>query len=65
LYIDKIPTLYEWAGGNAVFEKLTKAFYDKVRTMTTAGTQMVAHHVGKMLDEPKRKRWIQLFRYGR
>lgn len=21
---------------------------------------MVAHHIGKMLDEPKRKRWIQL-----
>lgn len=22
---------------------------------------MVAHHIGKMLDEPKRKRWTQLF----
>src|SRR3982750_4192806 len=22
--------------------------------------QMVAHHLGKMLDEPKRKRWMQL-----
>jgi hemoglobin len=21
---------------------------------------MIAHHIGKMLDEPKRKRWIQL-----
>jgi hemoglobin len=21
---------------------------------------MIAHHIGKMLDEPKRKRWVQL-----
>lgn len=25
-----IPTLYEWAGGMPVFEKLTQIFYDKV-----------------------------------
>ena len=25
------PTLYEWAGGTEAFERLTQAFYDKVR----------------------------------
>jgi len=27
---DDVPTLAEWAGGDAVFEKLTKRFYEKV-----------------------------------
>jgi len=92
----KIPTLYEWAGGNDAFERLTKVFYEKVlkdellgpvfKNMSsehakhvahfigevfggpplyTAGdngshAHMVAHHVGKMLDEEKRKRWLNL-----
>lgn len=92
----QIPTLYEWAGGTAALEKLTKVFYDKVfkdellypvfKDMSPEHSQhvahfigevfggpklytegdkgshahMVAHHIGKMLDETKRKRWIQL-----
>lgn len=92
----KIPTLYEWAGGNEALEKLTKVFYEKVlkddlvgpvfrnmspehsrhvahfigevfggpSTYTTddkgSHANMVAHHVGKMLDETKRKRWMEL-----
>lgn len=95
--MQKTPTLYEWAGGKEVMEKLTKAFYDKVLkdellypvfksmgpdhpkhvahfiaevfggpSLYTGGdrgshARMVAHHVGKMLDETKRKRWIALF----
>ena len=94
--MDSIPTLYEWAGGNDAFEKLTKAFYEKVLkdkllgpvfknmspehskhvahfigevfggpSLYTTGdngshAHTVAHHVGKMLDEEKRKRWLQL-----
>ena len=90
------PTLYEWAGGTEVFEKLTQRFYDKVleddllnpvfKSMSeehrkhvahfiaevfggpklyTDGDQgsharMIQHHLGKMLDEAKRKRWIHL-----
>jgi hemoglobin len=27
---DSTPTLYEWAGGMPAFERLTRAFYDKV-----------------------------------
>lgn len=90
------PTLYEWAGGKEVLEKLTTVFYDKVfkdellypvfKNMSgdhakhvahfiaevfggprlyTEGDNgshagMVAHHVGKMLDEQKRKRWLEL-----
>jgi hemoglobin len=26
-----VPTLYEWAGGSEAFERLTAAFYEKVR----------------------------------
>ena len=88
--------MYEWAGGNDIFEKLTEIFYAKVMKdellfpvfknmsgehsrhvahfiaevfggpkLYTEGDQgshshMVSHHVGKMLDEPKRKRWIQI-----
>lgn len=94
--MNKIPTLYEWVGGNEVLEKLTKAFYEKVlrddligpvfKNMSTehsrhvahfvgevfggpplyttndngSHARMVAHHVGKMLDEEKRKRWLNL-----
>jgi len=90
------PTLYEWAGGKDVFEKLMKSFYDKVlkddllspvfKNMSTehvrhvahfvaevfggpklyteedggSHSAMVQHHLGKMLDEAKRKRWMDL-----
>lgn len=92
----QIPTLYEWAGGKDVFERLTKTFYDKVLkddllypvfkkiseehskhvahfiaevfggpklyTELDNGSHsiMINHHVGKMLDNEKRKRWMQL-----
>ncbi len=91
-----IPSLYEWAGGQEVFEKLTSVFYDKVlkdellsplfKNMSPqhsrhvahfiaevfggpklysegdhgSHAEMVAHHIGKMLDETKRQRWIGL-----
>ena len=91
-----IPSLYEWAGGQEVFENLTDLFYKKVlqdpllnpvfknmspehskhvahfiaevfggpRVYTTedggSHADMVQQHLGKMLDEPKRKRWMEL-----
>ncbi|MDO1450164.1 group II truncated hemoglobin [Rhodocytophaga aerolata] len=91
-----IPTLYQWAGGKEVFEKLTSLFYQKVNadellspvfehmssehakhvaffiaqvfggpalyTEQAKGShsRMVAHHIGKNLDEKQRKRWIHL-----
>ncbi len=94
--MSKIPTLYEWVGGNDALEKLTEVFYEKVlkdellfpvfKNMSSDHSKhvahfigqvfggpesytnddhgshaaMVSHHVGKMLDEPKRRRWIQL-----
>ncbi len=93
---NKIPTLYEWAGGNEALEKLTQVFTTKflkticyirfskicpvitanmwrillekflavqnfiLRPMQGSHYKMIAHHLGKMLDEPKRKRWIAL-----
>jgi hemoglobin len=93
---NKIPTLYEWAGGNEILEQLTKTFYGKVLKDPLIGpvfehmssehskhvahfigevfggpkmytqedkgshAEMVAHHVGRMLDEKKRKRWMEL-----
>jgi hemoglobin len=90
------PTLYEWAGGNGVLEKLTEVFYAKVlkddmlypvfKNMSSEHSKhvahfigevfggpksytendkgshygMVQHHIGKMLNENKRKRWIAL-----
>ena len=32
-----IPTLYEWAGGGPAFERLTKAFYERVRADEIVG----------------------------
>jgi len=91
-----IPTLYTWAGGQEILEKLTALFYEKVmlddllypvfKNMSVghsthvahfisevfggpklysegdAGShyKMISHHLGKMLDEPKRQRWIKL-----
>jgi hemoglobin len=89
-------TLYEWAGGNEMLEKLTSVFYAKVfqdpilypvfKNMSADHSQHVAHfigevfggpasysgkdagshykmiqqHIGRMLDESKRKRWMDL-----
>ncbi|HMI03856.1 MAG TPA: group II truncated hemoglobin [Pedobacter sp.] len=94
--MQKIPTLYEWAGGKEALENLTELFYSKVLkdellypvfknmagdhskhvahfiaevfngpafyTKDDSGShaKMVAHHLGKMLDEQKRKRWMEL-----
>jgi len=91
-----IPTLYEWAGDMATFEKLFNRFYDKVlkddllgevfRNMSADHIKHVAHfvaevfggpalytgedngshakmiggHIGKMLTEEKRQRWVSL-----
>ncbi|GGB20759.1 group II truncated hemoglobin [Puia dinghuensis] len=92
----KVPTLYEWAGGEETFQRLFARFYEKVLkddligpvfrnmsgdhpkhvahfvaevfggpakyTQEDKGSHavMIAHHIGKMLDEPKRKRWVDL-----
>jgi hemoglobin len=92
----RIPSLYQWVGGNDKLEQLTTAFYKKVLADDLIGpvfahmspehaqhvahfigevfggpkqytsedngshSKMVSHHVGKMLTEPMRKRWIQL-----
>jgi hemoglobin len=94
--MNKIPTLYEWAGDMQTFETLFSSFYDKVLkddllgevfkhmsadhvthvahfvaevfggenlyTSEDGGSHsiMVSHHIGKMLDEEKRQRWVQL-----
>jgi len=90
-----IPTLYEWAGDQATFEKLFSTFYDKVLKDELLGevfknmspdhvthvshfvaevfggeklysrnggshAKMVGRHIGKMLTEEKRQRWMQL-----
>lgn len=90
------PTLYEWAGDMATFERLFAAFYEKVlqdpllgevfqgmspdhqrhvahfvaevfggeKLYTTedggSHAHMVGKHIGKMLTEEKRQRWVQL-----
>lgn len=91
-----VPTLYEWAGGGEIFERLTALFYAKVLqdellepvfrhmspdhskhvahfiaevfggpktyTQQDGGNHagMVRHHLGRMLTEPQRRRWIAL-----
>lgn len=92
---DKVPTLYEWAGGSAMLEKLTAVFYDKVladpllapvfarmsvehpkhvaafiaevlggpETYTNelgGHPVMIAHHLGRVLHEEQRMRWMTL-----
>jgi hemoglobin len=37
-----VPTLYDWAGGSAAFERLTEAFYRKVRTDPLLGPLFAA-----------------------
>jgi hemoglobin len=43
---DATPTLYEWAGGAGAFERLTKAFYERVRA-----DEVLAPVFGQMPDE--------------
>lgn len=92
----QVPTLYEWAGDMATFEKLFDLFYEKVlkdellnevfKSMSPEHRKHVAHfvaevfggaklytkedhgshakmigkHIGKMLTEEKRRRWMDL-----
>jgi len=53
----KTPTLYEWAGGTAALENLTRVFYDKVlkdellypvfKNMAADHSAHVAHFIGE------------------
>jgi hemoglobin len=57
------PTVYEWAGGQATFEKLTEVFYAKVsndemlgdlfRDMSSEHSKYVAHFLSEVLGGPK------------
>jgi len=57
-----IPTLYEWAGGMAAFEKLTEVFYTKVlldpllepvfRHMSTEHRKHVAYFIAEVFGGP-------------
>ena len=57
------PTLYEWAGGQDTFEKLTEVFYAKVlnddmlgdlfRTMSSEHSKYVAQFLSEVLGGPK------------
>jgi hemoglobin len=94
--MEKIPTLYEWAGGIEIFERLFRTFYEKVlkddllaelfRHICPEHTKRVSHfvaevfggpklytaedegshavmvgkHIGKMLTEEQRQRWVHL-----
>jgi hemoglobin len=59
---NKIPSLYEWAGGMAVFEKLTDVFYKKVlqdkllepvfRHMSPQHQKHVAHFIAEVFGGP-------------
>ena len=59
----KIPTLYEWAGGNEKLEKLTSLFYEKVAidellapvfaNMPGDHSKHVAHFIGEVFGGPK------------
>ncbi|HEY4323189.1 MAG TPA: group II truncated hemoglobin [Mucilaginibacter sp.] len=59
----RVPALYEWAGGMKVFEKLFDKFYDKVLTdnllepvfkhMSSQHRLHVAHFVAEVLGGPK------------
>lgn len=60
--MNNIPTLYEWAGGMPVFEKLTECFYDKVlldpllepvfRHMSPSHHRHVAHFLAEVFGGP-------------
>ena len=59
----KIPTLYEWAGGMAAFEKLTDVFYKKVsqdpllepvfKHMSAQHQLHVAHFIAEVFGGPE------------
>ena len=59
---NKIPTLYEWAGGMPVFEKLTAIFYKKVlqdkllepvfKHMSPQHQMHVAHFIAEVFGGP-------------
>ncbi len=59
---NKIPTLYEWAGGMPVFEKLTEIFYERVlkdpllepvfKHMSTEHQLHVAHFIAEVFGGP-------------
>ncbi|MFN8344003.1 MAG: group II truncated hemoglobin [Spirosomataceae bacterium] len=59
----KIPTLYEWAGGMAVFEQLTASFYQKVlqdellepvfKHMSSQHQLHVAHFIAEVFGGPE------------
>lgn len=94
--MNKIPTLFEWAGDMSTFENLFEKFYDKVLkddllnprfkdmspdhvkhvahfvaevfgghklyTSSDNGShaKMIAKHIGKMLTEAERQKWMHL-----
>jgi hemoglobin len=55
--LPKPPTLYEWAGGMEAFDRLTKAFYERVRADELVGPLFAnmpdehPHHVAIWLAE--------------
>ena len=61
--IRKVPTLYEWAGGMPVFERLTDVFYAKVlkdpllepvfRHMSSEHQLHVAHFIAEVFGGPE------------
>lgn len=61
--MNNIPTLYDWAGGKEVFEKLTNIFYGKVlqdeilypvfKNMSAGHSQHVAHFIAEVFGGPK------------
>jgi len=58
-----IPTLFEWAGGRAALENLTKVFYEKVlgdellypifKEMAADHAAHVAHFIGEVFEGPR------------
>lgn len=61
--MQSVPTLYEWAGGMPVFEKLTLRFYDKVlkdellgpifKHMSEEHQLHVAHFIAEVFGGPE------------
>ena len=91
----KVPSLYEWSGGQEVLERLTDVFYRKVKADALLGpvfahmderhpkyvaqfigevfggptayseergghAHMIRQHLERHLEEPMRRRWIEL-----
>lgn len=63
LQMERIPTLYEWAGGQEKLEHLTQVFYNKVfkdellypvfKDMSAEHSRHVAHFIGEVFGGPK------------